>query len=91
MPKKKISEKDFKVPKHIKVTLHRIARLNAQSALYMEGIEDWLRFHGFNPEADGENSLRCGDGYSLEEFECGNDVTEEFCAILEKMKHEGKV
>lgn len=91
MPKTKSSEGVFKVPKHIKKTLHRIAFLNAQAALYMEGIEDWLRFHGFNPDTEGGNSLRNGSGYGLEEFDYGNDITEEFCAELEEMKNGRKI
>lgn len=68
----------MKIPNHIKIKLHRVAKLNYVSMKLMEEVEQWLESKGFDIE-----ELRCGDGCSLEEFDLGNDITDEFCEKLE--------
>ena len=69
----------MRVPKYIREKMHRIAALHQVAAADMRIVEAWLEKQGYDTEA-----LRSGDGYSLEELEYGNDVTDKFCASLEQ-------
>jgi len=71
----------MKVPKHIKNRMHKIAKYTSIAAEEMKTVENWLEAKGFDVE-----ELRSGDGYSLEELEYGNDITEVFCEKLTKLK-----
>lgn len=65
----------MKVPAYIKRKMRIAAGHFAFGAALMREVDDWFSVRGFPPEV-----LRLGDGTSLEELECGNDVTDEFCA-----------
>ena len=71
----------MKIPQHIKNKMHRIVALNRAADKEMEIVEKWLEKQGFDIE-----TLRNGDGCSLEELEYGNDITDEFCARIEAEK-----
>ena len=75
----------MKIPKHIKNKLRRIAALECISRNLMREVEAWLEAKGFDTE-----ELRSGDGCSLEEFENGNDITDEFCEKLELIVDRGE-
>lgn len=68
----------MKIPKYIKNKMHRIAELQAQSAVLMGQVEEYLSQNGYDIEA-----IRDGSGDSLEELDYGNDVTEALCQRLE--------
>ena len=68
----------MRVPKYIRNKMHRAAELHAEAARLMYQVDSWLERHGFRAE-----DLRCGDGFSLEELDYGNDVTDVFCERLE--------
>lgn len=93
MRTRRITPENFKVPKHIRHAIHRIAELNAQAQKYMGDVEAWLDYYGFNSSTDYVDDykfptpLRDGSGIGLEEFEYGVDVTDEFCKKLEEMYH----
>lgn len=74
----------MKVPEHIRHKMHRLAALNSKAAALSREIDDWLIKRGFDIE-----ELRCGDGYSLEELDYGNDITDEFCCSIENGKFGG--
>lgn len=59
----------IKIPKYIRQKMHRIAYLHATANKEMQVVE-----------AQG---LRCGNGYSLEELDYGNDCTDELCKSME--------
>lgn len=69
----------MKIPKYIKNKMHRIAELQAQASDLMKEVEEYLLCHGFCIEA-----IRDGSGYSLEELDYGNDVTDVLCERLEE-------
>lgn len=73
----------MKVPKYIKNKMHRIVDLQNKACKEMCDVEKWLEEHGFDVE-----KLRSGDGCSLEELEYGNDITDEFCELIERKRHE---
>lgn len=64
----------MKVPEYIRYKMHRVAKLHAEAGRLMNHVEAWFAAQGFDSEL-----LRCGDGFSLEELDYGNDVTDEFC------------
>lgn len=66
------------IPKYIRNKMHRIAKLHAEAAKDMRTVEAWLEANGYDVD-----TLRDGGGYSLEELDYGNDVTDTFCARLE--------
>lgn len=68
----------MKVPKHIQDKMHKVAELHRKAADISADVDDWLVDHGFDIEG-----LRCGDGYSLEELDYGNDVTDILCERIE--------
>lgn len=68
----------MKIPKHIKDKMHRIADLHRKAAELSREVDAWFIDHGFDMD-----DLRCGDGFSLEELDYGNDVTDILCARIE--------
>ena len=68
----------LKVPEYIRRKMHRAANLHAEASVLMRQIDEWFERRGYSME-----DLRCGDGFSLEELDYGNDVTDAFCARVE--------
>lgn len=68
----------MKIPKHIRDKMHCIADLHYKAAVMSRAVDDWLINKGFDID-----ELRCGDGYSLEELDYGNDVTDILCERIE--------
>lgn len=68
----------MKVPKYIRQKMHIAARHAALMAKEMRDVDAWFEAQGFDVDL-----LRRGNGYSLEEIEYGNDVTEVFCNDIE--------
>lgn len=68
----------MKIPKHIKNSMHRVARLHSEANSEMNKVEDWLEKNGFDID-----ELRDGSGTSLEELDYANDVTDELCTKIE--------
>ena len=73
----------MKVPKYIKEKMHRIAKLTYEASQEMKIVESWLETHGIEISTQ-ISGLRGGCGYSLEELEYGNDVTNELCKLIEE-------
>lgn len=67
-----------KVPKYIRESMHRIADLQSKAAALSRTVDDWFVSHGFDLE-----ELRGGDGFTLEELDYGNDVTDVLCDRIE--------
>ena len=76
----------MRVPKHIREKMHRLAELSQKTAQLSNEIDMWFVDRGFDID-----ELRCGNGYSLEELEYGNDVTDRFCAEVENGEYGGGV
>lgn len=70
----------MKVPGYIKYKMRRAARLAKETEQTMAIVQDWFTKQGYD-----EDSLRSGDGYSLEQLEYGIDITDEFCEWVEHM------
>ena len=70
----------IKIPEYIRQKMHRIAYLHATANKEMQVVEAWLENQGFDTSMQG---LRCGNGYSLEELDYGNDCTDELCKSME--------
>lgn len=70
----------MKIPKYIQAKMHRIAYLHSKANKEMAIVEGWLEDSGFDVSMNG---LRCGDGFSLEELDYGNDVTDILCSRME--------
>lgn len=68
----------MKVSKEIQNKMHRLAQLSNKTAQLSADIDEYFTSKGFDIE-----TLRCGNGKSLEELELGNDITEEFCEFIE--------
>lgn len=68
----------MKVPEYIRNKMHRAAALHAEAARLMSHVDIWFENQGYSVE-----DLRCGDGFSLEELDYGNDVTDAFCERIE--------
>lgn len=68
----------MKVPEYIRQKMHRAAKLHAEASRLTRQIDKWFESRGYTPE-----SLRCGDGFSLEELDYGNDVTDIFVERIE--------
>lgn len=68
----------MKVPKYIRDKMHKVAEFHHKAAELSTEVDNWFVDHGFDID-----ELRCGDGYSLEELDYGNDVTDIFCARIE--------
>lgn len=66
------------VPKYIQDKMHRAASHFQAGAAIMDEVNAYFAKHGLDPE-----KMRVGDGYSLEEIEYGNDVTDAVCSSLE--------
>lgn len=69
----------MKAPKYIRNKMHRLAKLCAESNKLSEQINEWFGSAGYDLMI-----IRCGDGYSLEEIEYGNDITDIFCERIER-------
>lgn len=67
-----------KVPEYIRRKMHRGAKLHAEASKLIKQVDEWFESRGYTPEI-----LRCGDGYSLEELDYGNDVTDILCDRIE--------
>lgn len=67
------------VSKEIQMKMHRIAKLVNESASLMNEVETYLVNKGVNID-----EIRDGNGYSLEELEYGNDVTEQLIKRIEE-------
>lgn len=68
----------MKVSQAIKKKMRRIAALSTEVKYLSKEVDDYFINKGFDIE-----KIRDGNGYSLEELEYGNDVTEEFCENIE--------
>ena len=68
----------MKVPKYIRDKMHKVAELHHKAADISTEVDNWFVDHGFDIA-----ELRCGDGYSLEELDYGNDVADIFCERIE--------
>lgn len=68
----------MKVPKYIRDKMSRGARLHAKASEEIRKVEVWCETHGFDVDI-----LRDGSGYSLEELDYGNDVSEVLCERME--------
>ena len=77
--------KSFKVPRHIKNKMHKLAKLALKSGELDNEISEYFIALGFN-----EESLRSGSGNSLEELLYGNDITDIFCENIERSIDEGQ-
>lgn len=73
-----MSSGKFTIPEHIKSKMHRLAKLSKKASELDSEISEYFISLGFD-----EESLRCGNGNSLEELMYGNDVTDEFCTYIE--------
>jgi hypothetical protein len=80
MTKREVEMAAIKIPKYIRQKMHRIAYLHATANKEMQVVEAWLENQGFDTSMQG---LRCGNGYSLEELDYGNDCTDELCKSME--------
>lgn len=68
----------MKVPEYIRRKMHRAAQLHAEASKLTKQIDEWFESRGYVAE-----DLRCGDGFSLEELDYGNDVTDILCDRIE--------
>lgn len=68
----------MKVPEYIRHKMHRAAKLHAEASNLMHQVDKWFEDRGYTPE-----NLRCGDGFSLEELDYGNDVADLFYERIE--------
>lgn len=66
------------VPLYIKKKMHSVVKYSRASAAAMKVVESWLELHGIDPE-----SIRDGNGCSLEELEYGNDIVDSLCERIE--------
>lgn len=73
----------MKIPKHIQDRMHKAAKYAQKMSDEMRIVDAWFEHHGYDSEI-----LRSGDGYSLEELEYGNDITDVFCADFESGKYD---
>ena len=68
----------MKIPADIKHKMHMAANHFAKGVKIMKEVDAWFEDKGINSE-----DIRSGDGFSLEEIEYGNDVTDKFCEWFE--------
>lgn len=68
----------MKIPKYIRDSMRKCVEYNRKSAYEMCKVEYWLEQH----EID-QDTLRDGNGCSLEELEYGNDIVDELCERIE--------
>lgn len=68
----------MKVPEYIRSKMHRSAKLHAEASKLTRQVDEWFESRGYAAE-----DLRCGDGFSLEELDYGNDVTDILCDRIE--------
>ena len=71
----------IKIPKYIRQKKCTASlTFTLQQNKEMQVVEAWLENQGFDTSMQG---LRCGNGYSLEELDYGNDCTDELCESME--------
>lgn len=63
----------MKVSKEIQKKMHRLASLSAQASVLDREINEYFEGKGYDIDA-----LRSGDGTTLDELNCGNDITDIF-------------
>lgn len=68
----------MKIPGYIKYKMHRAAKLHSEASKLTKQVDEWFESRGYKAE-----DLRCGDGFSLEELDYGNDVTDILCERIE--------
>ena len=68
----------MKVPEYNWQKMHRAAKLHAEASRIIRQVDEYFEGRGYTPE-----NLRCGDGFSLEELDYGNDVTDIFVERIE--------
>lgn len=68
----------MKIPGYIRYKMHRAAKLHSEASKLTREIDEWFESRGYATE-----ELRCGDGFSLEELDYGNDVTDILCDRIE--------
>lgn len=68
----------MKVSKKIQNKMHRLANLTAQASELAREINIYFEEHGYDID-----SLRSGDGETLDELDYGNDITDAFCTRME--------
>lgn len=73
----------MKIPKYIQDRMHKAAKYARKMSEEMRVVDDWFEYHGYDSD-----DLRSGDGYSLEELEYGNDITDVFCEEFESGKYD---
>lgn len=66
------------MPEYIRRKMHRAAKLHAEASKLTRQVDEWFESQGYTAEV-----LRCGDGFSLEELDYGNDVTDILCERIE--------
>ena len=71
-----------KVPKYIKEKMRLAAVLYNKADQEMKKVEDWLEKHGIEI-SEKIGGLSDGCGCSLEELECGHDITDIICERIE--------
>ena len=75
----------MKVSKHIKVQMHKAAKLNAEANEIMQEIESYLINKGIDPDilrGTTNNEGFVAPDY-LTDLDCGIDVTDNLVAFLE--------
>lgn len=73
----------MKVPKYIQARMHKAAAYAQKMNDEMRIVDAWFERNGYDSDV-----LRSGDGYSLEELEYGNDITDVFCEEFEAGKYD---
>lgn len=66
------------MPGYIRHKMHRGAQLHAEASKLIRQVDEWFESRGYVAE-----DLRRGDGFSLEELDYGNDVTDVLCERIE--------
>ena len=76
------------VSKEIQKKMHRLAKLSAEAAALSQEIDSYFQAKGYSVEPYDPDSLRCGNGCSLEELELGNDITDEIVSAIENRRYQ---
>ena len=72
----------MKVSEVIKNKMRRIAKLTKEVMYLSREIDDYFINKGFDIDI-----LRSGDGTSLDELDYGNDITDDFCKLIEEGRY----
>ena len=72
----------MKVSEVIKNKMRRIAKLTKEVMYLSREIDDYFIKKGFDID-----TLRSGDGTSLDELDYGNDITDDFCKLIEEGRY----